>query len=141
MSRWFEAWQQDKPGWIRGAGRAGRRPKLDKAQCKQVDEALRQGAQAHGFGTDLWTLPRVAAVKHTFTEADVYARASRTLENCIKHGLEPRISGGTVTLRTRIDNGRLLLEIEDDGVGIEPGGPTTAPVSGLVREGSGIGMP
>jgi transposase len=27
-----------------------------------VDEALRQGAQAHGFGTDLWTLPRVAAV-------------------------------------------------------------------------------
>ena len=62
------------------------------------------------------------------------------IENSIKHGLEPRISGGTVTLRSRIDNGRLLLEIEDDGVGIEPGGPTTAPVSGLVREGSGIGM-
>jgi len=62
------------------------------------------------------------------------------IENSIKHGLEPRISGGTVTLRSRIDQGRLLLEIEDDGVGIEPGGPTTAPVSGLVREGSGIGM-
>jgi len=62
------------------------------------------------------------------------------IENSIKHGLEPRISGGTVTLRSRIDEGRLLLEIEDDGVGIEPGGPTTAPVSGLVREGSGIGM-
>jgi transposase len=27
-----------------------------------VDKALRQGAQAHGFGTNLWTLPRVAAV-------------------------------------------------------------------------------
>ena len=62
VSRWFEAWRQDKPDWIRGAGRAGRRPKLDGAQFKQVDEALRQGAQAHGFGTDLWTLPRVAAV-------------------------------------------------------------------------------
>ena len=62
------------------------------------------------------------------------------IENSIKHGLEPRISGGTVTLRSRVDEGRLLLEIEDDGVGIEPGGPTTAPVSGLVREGSGIGM-
>jgi two-component system LytT family sensor kinase len=62
------------------------------------------------------------------------------IENSIKHGLEPRISGGTVTLRSRIDDGRLLLEIEDDGVGIEPGGPTTHPVSGLVREGSGIGM-
>ena len=62
------------------------------------------------------------------------------IENSIKHGLEPRISGGTITLRSRIAEGRLLLEIEDDGVGIEPGGPTTAPVSGLVREGSGIGM-
>jgi len=62
------------------------------------------------------------------------------IENSIKHGLEPRISGGTITLRSRIDDDRLLLEIEDDGVGIEPGGPTTAPVSGLVSEGSGIGM-
>jgi two-component system LytT family sensor kinase len=62
------------------------------------------------------------------------------IENSIKHGLEPRISGGTIILRSRVDNGQLLLEIEDDGVGIEPGGPTTAPVSGLVREGSGIGM-
>ena len=62
VSRWFEAWRQDKPDWIRGAGRAGRRPKLDGAQFKQVDKALRQGAQAHGFATDLWTLLRVAVV-------------------------------------------------------------------------------
>jgi transposase len=62
VSRWFEAWRQDNPDWICGAGRAGRRPRLDGAQFKQVDEALRQGAQANGFGTDLWTLPRVAAV-------------------------------------------------------------------------------
>jgi two-component system LytT family sensor kinase len=41
------------------------------------------------------------------------------IENSIKHGLEPRISGGTVTLRSRIlSDGRLLLEIEDDGVGM-----------------------
>ena len=62
VSRWYAAWRQDKPNWIRGAGRAGRRPQLDKTQLKQVDKALRQGAQAHGFGTALWTLPRVAAV-------------------------------------------------------------------------------
>jgi two-component system LytT family sensor kinase len=62
------------------------------------------------------------------------------IENSIKHGLEPRISGGTVTLRSHIADGRLVIEIEDDGVGIEPGGDIAAPVSGLVREGSGIGM-
>jgi cytosine deaminase len=31
-------------------------------------------------------VPRVAAVKHSFTVEDVYQRASRTLEKCIKHG-------------------------------------------------------
>ncbi len=62
------------------------------------------------------------------------------IENSIKHGLEPRISGGTVTLRSRIVDGRLMIEVEDDGVGMEPGGSVTAPISGLVREGSGIGM-
>ena len=62
VSRWYEAWQRDQPGWIAGAGRAGRKPKLDKRQRKLLDKALRQGAQAHGFGTALWTLPRVATL-------------------------------------------------------------------------------
>jgi two-component system LytT family sensor kinase len=62
------------------------------------------------------------------------------IENSIKHGLEPRIHGGTVTLRSRIVDGMLMLEVEDDGVGIEPGGPVTSAESGVVREGSGIGM-
>jgi two-component system LytT family sensor kinase len=62
------------------------------------------------------------------------------IENSIKHGLEPRISGGTVTLRSRIVGSTLVIEVEDDGVGVEPGAAVTAPVSGLVREGTGIGM-
>ena len=62
------------------------------------------------------------------------------IENSIKHGLEPRISGGTVTLRSRMEGESLVIEIEDDGVGVEPGGTTVAPLSGLAREGSGIGM-
>jgi two-component system LytT family sensor kinase len=33
-----------------------------------------------------------------------------------------------------------VIEVEDDGVGVEPGGTTTAPLSGLQREGAGIGM-
>ena len=60
------------------------------------------------------------------------------IENSIKHGLEPRIEGGTVTLRSRItDDGRLLVEVEDDGVGIAPGRSMPGHIS---RSGSGIGM-
>ncbi len=63
------------------------------------------------------------------------------IENSIKHGLEPRISGGTVTLRSRITSeGMLRVEVEDDGVGMAPERNDASPVSGLVRPGTGIGM-
>ncbi len=63
------------------------------------------------------------------------------IENSIKHGLEPRISGGTVTLRSRVtEDGMLLVEVEDDGVGMDPERDCASPVSGLVRPGSGIGI-
>ena len=62
------------------------------------------------------------------------------IENSIKHGLEPRISGGTVTLRSRLVGASLRLEVEDDGVGMAPSQEAVSPVSGLVRAGTGIGM-
>jgi two-component system, LytTR family, sensor kinase len=63
------------------------------------------------------------------------------IENSIKHGLEPRISGGTVTLRSRITaEGRLMIEVEDDGVGMVVEHDNGAPVSGLMQPGTGIGM-
>jgi len=63
------------------------------------------------------------------------------IENSIKHGLEPRISGGTVTLRSRItEDGMLRVEVEDDGVGMAPERRDVSPVSGLVPPGTGIGV-
>ena len=62
------------------------------------------------------------------------------IENSIKHGLEPRIGGGTVTLRSRIVAEKLLVEVEDDGVGMAPERNDPSPGSGLVRPGTGIGM-
>jgi two-component system LytT family sensor kinase len=44
-----------------------------------------------------------------------------------------------VTLRSRIVDGRLLVEVEDDGVGMAPDRDGPSP-SGLVRPGTGIGM-
>lgn len=40
----------------------GRRPKLTAAHKQTLEQALQQGAQAHGFLNDLWTLPRVATL-------------------------------------------------------------------------------
>jgi two-component system LytT family sensor kinase len=40
------------------------------------------------------------------------------VENAIKHGLEPKVDGGRITLRSRLLNNRLIIEVQDDGVGI-----------------------
>jgi two-component system, LytTR family, sensor kinase len=40
------------------------------------------------------------------------------VENCLKHGLAPKIGGGKIELRTMDRDGRLSIEIEDNGVGI-----------------------
>lgn len=60
------------------------------------------------------------------------------IENSIKHGLEPRLHGGTVTLRGRVAYGRLLLEVEDDGVGIAP--ERAVEPGAAAGAGTGIGM-
>lgn len=57
------------------------------------------------------------------------------IENSIKHGLEPRIKGGTITVRSHIAGNRLLIEVADDGVGID-----TRPQNSVRRTGAGIGM-
>jgi len=57
------------------------------------------------------------------------------IENSIKHGLEPRLHGGTVTLRSRLEGDRVTIEVADDGVGIG-----NRPASALRRTGAGIGM-
>jgi two-component system LytT family sensor kinase len=40
------------------------------------------------------------------------------VENCIKHGLAPQVEGGSITLRSRLIESRLVVEVEDDGVGM-----------------------
>jgi two-component system LytT family sensor kinase len=57
------------------------------------------------------------------------------IENSIKHGLEPRIQGGTITIRSRIAGSSVVVEVEDDGVGM-----MHKPPSALEHPGNGIGM-
>ncbi|HET9308765.1 MAG TPA: histidine kinase [Candidatus Sulfotelmatobacter sp.] len=58
------------------------------------------------------------------------------VENSIKHGLSPKIEGGSIFLRSRVANSRLIIEVEDDGVGM--GGAQLEESSSWA--GMGIGM-
>jgi two-component system, LytTR family, sensor kinase len=40
------------------------------------------------------------------------------VENCLKHGLAPKLEGGKIQLRTSYLDGKLRIEIADNGVGI-----------------------
>jgi len=42
------------------------------------------------------------------------------VENAIKHGLAPRLEGGQIHLRTQRREGRLRIEIDDNGMGMPP---------------------
>ena len=58
------------------------------------------------------------------------------VENAIKYGLEPKIEGGTITIRAQRIQNRIRLDVQDDGVGLD--GPSTARKG--VRSGSGTGL-
>ena len=58
------------------------------------------------------------------------------IENSIKHGLSPKVEGGSIYLRSRLTDSRLIIEVEDDGVGM--GGAQLEESS--TWTGMGIGM-
>ena len=54
------------------------------------------------------------------------------VENCIKHGLASKVEGGSIHLRSRLSPSGLVIEVEDDGVGMS--------AQPMQTRGSGIGM-
>jgi two-component system LytT family sensor kinase len=58
------------------------------------------------------------------------------VENSIKHGLSPKVEGGSIFLRSHVNGSRLIIEVEDDGVGM--GGAQLEESSNWA--GMGIGM-
>jgi len=40
------------------------------------------------------------------------------IENAIKHGIAPRLEGGKIHLRAHVADGKLAIEIEDNGIGM-----------------------
>ena len=67
VSRWHARWQAGGLNALRSAGPTGQAPRLSDAQLAAIDRALRQGAGAHGFDTDHWTLARITTVIQRLT--------------------------------------------------------------------------
>ena len=55
------------------------------------------------------------------------------IENSIKHGIGGKVEGGTITIRTAHSDGRLTIEVQDDGVGI-----ADADLAGISAKGIGV---
>jgi two-component system LytT family sensor kinase len=56
------------------------------------------------------------------------------VENAVKHGFAAKVEGGSIYLRSRNADHRLVIEVEDDGVGMPQDGASAS-------AGTGIGMP
>lgn len=55
------------------------------------------------------------------------------VENAIRHGLEPKVAGGRVKVHAVVEDGRLRIRVDDDGLGLD------APRA-VLRAGSGMAL-
>lgn len=53
------------------------------------------------------------------------------VENAIKHGIGPKVDGGKVTISAKLDSDRVVIVVEDTGVGVQ---------AGSRHRGAGIGL-
>jgi transposase len=58
--RWHGDWQRRGKQGLKKAGRAGRKPRLNTEQLATLRRGLTEGPEVLGYGTGLWTTPRVA---------------------------------------------------------------------------------
>jgi two-component system LytT family sensor kinase len=83
------------------------------------------------FGRD--KLKIVKEIEHRALAVQVPSMILQPLiENSIKHGLSSRLAGGRITIRAWCSDGRLHLEVEDNGAGMNE--------ETLRRSGEGIGL-
>jgi transposase len=61
-SRWHAGWQATGTTRLQSRGPTGRRPKIPDSALAGIEQALLEGALAHGFATDVWTLERIAVL-------------------------------------------------------------------------------
>ncbi len=62
VRKWYDAWKQSGEKGLQSAGKPGPKSRLTPEKLKRVEQALLKGPTAFGYGTQLWTLDRIAMV-------------------------------------------------------------------------------
>jgi transposase len=60
VARWVHQYRAQGKSALRKAGRAGRKPRLNEKQRRQLEKLLVAGPERLGYETPVWTCPRVA---------------------------------------------------------------------------------
>jgi transposase len=60
VCRWYGAWREGGRQALRTQTHPGSPSRLNKRQLHRLERELLKGPQAHGYATQLWTLPRIA---------------------------------------------------------------------------------
>ena len=60
VNRWSRQMAESGKSGLKKAGRAGRKPRLSRADLKKIESGLKRGPEALGYDTQLWTAWRVA---------------------------------------------------------------------------------
>jgi len=67
--RWHQVWEAGGEAALFSKGSAGPKARITPRQTEEIVDALLKGPSAQGYKTQLWTLPRVAALIETLTGA------------------------------------------------------------------------
>lgn len=65
--RWHQTWEAGGAAALASKGSAGPKARLTRGEIEQITDALLKGPLAQGYKTQLWTLPRVAALIENLT--------------------------------------------------------------------------
>jgi hypothetical protein len=128
-------------------------PRAAETMVEQLSELLRASLKAHPLrevplDEELRLTEQYLAIQSVRFQDRLRATVSATgaarrgqvpqlilqplVENAVRHGIAPRESGGSLTVTAAVENDRLVVTVEDDGVGVGH-----APAD---QAGSGLGL-
>jgi two-component system LytT family sensor kinase len=85
-----------------------------REELESIDEYL--DIEVIRFGPQLKVVKQIAAQTLDVIVPSMILQP--LVENSIKHGLQRKVGGGRITIRTAVRDGHTIIEVDDDGVGM-----------------------